>query len=112
MSLYETIPDYLREFVRKPITESHLDGRGYKMKITGELEHSHGIMWVGELYMVGKLFAIVENAGRGGCNDYTIKNDDLWDTFCEDAYTAYGNSSESKDELVQFIDLISNGGEA
>lgn len=107
MSLYETIPDYLRVYTQKPIEESHLAGRNYSVIIVDELEHSHGVAWVGHIMSGKKLVAVVENAGRGGCNDYIVKDEKLWHTFAMDAYVAFGNSSEAKDTLVQFIDLLS-----
>ena len=107
MTLYETIPDELRVYAQKPEDETHLAERRYALRITEELEHSHGVMWVGNLTTDGKIIAVVENAGRGGCNEYIIKDEDLWLTFAEDAYRAYGNSSESKDALVQLIDVLS-----
>lgn len=108
MNTYDSLPDDLRFYAQKPLDESHLGGRDYTMRITKEMEHSRGVAWTANLYLVGKLFAVVENMGNGGCNDYVVKNEDLWDTFCEDAYLAYGNRGESKDALVQLIDLISS----
>jgi len=107
MGLYEALPDDLRIYAQKPLEQSHLVGRKYNLRITNEMEHSRGVAWVGELRSGKKLFAVVENAGNGGCNDYVVKDDALWHTFCMDAYIAYGNSSESKDSLVQLIDIAS-----
>jgi len=105
MSIYESINEDLRIYVQKPLEESHLPCRKYWLKIVDSLEHSHGIMWVGHIMSDKKLVAVVENAGRGGCNYYTIKNEKLWHTFSMDAYIAYGNNSEAKDALVQLIDV-------
>lgn len=109
MSIYTSIKEDLRVYVQEPKAEDHLGERKYALKIVEEMEHSRGVAWVGHLTSHGKLVAIVENAGRGGCNDYVVKSKTLWALFCDDAYKAYGNSSESKDALVQLIDIVSNG---
>lgn len=105
MNLYESIPEDLRIYVQKPKEESHLRKRAYALRITSEMEHSHGIAWVANLMRDNTVIAVVENAGRGGCNDYIIKDEKLWHTFSMDAYVAYGNNSEAKDALVQLIDV-------
>ena len=105
-ALYESIADEWRVYVQKPEQDEHIGGRGYTLTITQEMEHSRGVAWVGELKAKGKLFAIVENAGNGGCNDYVVKDEKLWHTFAIDAYLAFGNNSEAKDALVQFVDVL------
>ena len=103
---YNSIPEEFRMYVQEPLDDSHLDGRQYALKVISEMEHSRGIAWVGNLMAGDKIVATVENAGHGGCHDYLVIDDFLWETFVEDAYTAYGNKGESKDSLVQLIDVL------
>lgn len=106
-TLYNSIPDDFRTYVREPLDDSHLDGRNYSLRITNEMEHSRGIAWTGEIRCDGKIVAVVENAGDGGCHYYIVVDDRLWEQFADDAQIAYGDSGESKDSLVQFIDVVS-----
>lgn len=105
-TLYDSIADEWRMYVQKPERDEHIGGRGYTLTIIDEMEHSRGIAWTGELRAKNQLFAIVENLGYGGCNNYTIKDEKLWHTFAMDAYVAFGNNSEAKDALVQFVDIL------
>lgn len=105
-TLYDSIPEDLRVFVQPPLDDSHLTERKYRLRITQEMEHSRGIAWTGQLMAGDTVVAVVENAGYGGANDYVIKEHDSWGTFADDAYKAYGNNSQAKDSLIQFIDVM------
>jgi hypothetical protein len=105
-NLYNSIPEEFRMYVQEPLEDSHLTKRAYTLRITNEMEHSRGIAWTGELRTGDSPVAIVENAGHGGCNDYIVVDEGKWETFATDAYVAYGNRGESKDSLIQFIDVL------
>lgn len=107
---YDKISDDLKQYVVKPESDEHLQARKYRLQILSQMEHSHGIAWSAMLLSDNKPFVQVENMGTGGCNYYSIINDEIFDIFAEDAYTAYGNSGESKDSLCQYIDILTEEG--
>lgn len=104
MKNWESISPDLRQYVPAPAVDDLFSQ--YLFKIDNQHEHNRGIAWFATIKnMDSQTVCKVRNMGEGGCHNYEIVDQNLFDKFVEDARATYPNEREPEDNFVALLDI-------